>query len=366
MASSNDISQLLAPEHAATPPQLQLAHLLSGSIVTHLIAVAAELGIADLVSDQPQDVGELAASTGTDPNALYRVLRALASINVFTEIAPRRFGLTPLATTLQAGIPGSMREMARLYGRRESALTLAELNKAIRTGRPSFDQVHGTDLWSYLAKDPESGKIFHAAMGNVAHQLHATLVNSCDLSDVHRLIDVGGGHGHLMATVLQRYPYMRGVVFDQSHVVAKAEQVLTEAGVRNRVELVDGDFFLTVPKGGDAYILSWILHDWDDPQATSILTNIRSAMDPNGQVLVIDAVLPESNAPHYGKLMDIMMLTLLGGRERTEHEFAILLAAAGLRHVETRTMSGLSDLIIAHCDNAEPMSSATGSWQEYD
>jgi predicted O-methyltransferase YrrM len=324
-----------------------MMQLLYGSVVTPLVAVVAELGVADLVADQPRPVEELAGITGTNPDGLYRALRTLASQGVFTEVTPRTFGLTPLANTLRTGVPDSLRNYARYFGLPERQRAIAELAYSVRTGRPAFEYVHGMDWWAHLAANPQQNALFNIVMGYLARHLHAAAIEAYDLSDVRRLVDVGGGHGHLASRIVRRYPNMSAVVFDQPHVVSGAEPVLTEAGVADRIELVGGDFFDSVPPGGDVYVLSMILHDWSDEEATSILSSVRHAMDPAGKILVIDTVIPDGDAPHFGKLMDMVMLACFTGRERTEVEFVALFEAAGLHHCETRLTSSPTSVIVA-------------------
>jgi hypothetical protein len=324
-----------------------MLQMLSGSLVTHLLSVTAELGVADLVCDEPRRVEELARLTKTDPQALYRALRALASRGIFTEVASRTFGLTPLAATLRTGVDGSLRDMARFCGLGEGQRAFAELLYSVRTGRPAFSHLYDADWWSYLAANPEQAALFNNAMGNLARQVHAAALDAYDLSDVRCLTDVGAGQGHLVAAILRRYPDMKAVVFDRPKVVADAANVLADAGVDDRAEQVGGDFFASVPAGGDAYVLSAILHDWNDAEAITILSNVRRAMDPAGKVIVIEAVIPDGDVPHFGKMLDIVMLCLITGRERTEPEFAALFEAAGLRHMETRTTRSPSSVIVA-------------------
>jgi predicted O-methyltransferase YrrM len=274
-------------------------------------------------------------------------MRALAGMNVFTELAPDTFGLTPLAATLRSGAPGSLRQLARFEGMPVRMRAFDELIYSVRSGRPAFPRVHGTDWWSYLAAVPEHAALFNDAMGDLSRQVHAAAVEACDLSGVRRLVDIGGGHGHLVATILGRYPEMSAVVFDRPEVVAGAANVLAEAEVGDRATVVGGNFFAAVPAGADAYLMSMILHDWDDQDAVRILRNVRTAMPPDGRVIVVDAVLPESGAAHPGRLGDIIMLALHPGRERSEAEFAALLEAAGLRHVETKVASAMTGLLVA-------------------
>ena len=307
-------------------PSMQMMALLYGSILGRLVSVVAEFGVADLCADGPRGVDELAAVTDADPDTLYRMLRALASFGVFTEVAPRAFALTDLAETLRSDVPGSMRDHARNWGSSEYLHTVIGLGGSLRTGRPSFDTHHGVDWWSYLGSHPRRAQVFDRAMGDRARQIGAAAVSACDLSGVRRLVDVGGGQGHLIAAVVDRYPAVDAVVFDRPDVVAGAPEV-----VGDRAEAVGGDFFTAVPAGADCYVLSSVIHDWSDDDAVAILRRIREAMDPAGRLLVLETVLPEGDEPHLGKLLDILMLALVGGRERTEREYAALLHRAGLR-----------------------------------
>ncbi|MQA08702.1 MAG: methyltransferase [Pseudonocardiaceae bacterium] len=325
----------------------RLARMMDGVLVAQLIHVVAELGIADLLRDQPMPVAQLARRTGTDPDALYRALRALAGEGVFTESGPRTFGLTPLAEPLRTDAPDSVRNIARMRGGREHWLAWAELQHSIRTGSSAFRHAHGTDLWTYLASHPDQAAVFDRAMGDDAQHIHAAAASVLDLSDVSRLVDVGGGHGYLVARLLRRYPELSAVVLDQPHTMQGAERVLAEAGVRDRCELVAGDFLDSVPTGGDAYVLSRILHDWDDQACLRVLGNIRHAMAAAGQVIVVDSVVPEGDTQHSAKLVDIIMLALNEGRERSEAELATLLEAARLRHTATLDTSSHISVIIS-------------------
>ncbi|MDD7942359.1 methyltransferase [Actinomycetospora lutea] len=311
---------------ATESPAMRMMGLLYGSVVGRLVSIVAEFGVADLCADGPRGVDELAADTDADPDTLYRMLRALAAAGVFTEVAPRTFALTDLGTTLRSEVPGSMRDHARNWGSAEYLHTLIGLGGALRTGRPSFDTHHGVDWWSYLAAHPRRAQVFDRAMGNRARQIAAAVLAVCDLSGVRRLVDVGGGQGHLVAAVLDRYPGIEAVVLDRPEVVAGAAAV-----VGGRATAVGGDFFAAVPPGADRYVLSSVLHDWADDDAVTILRRIREAMDPAGRLLVVETVLPEGDEPHLGKLLDVLMLALVGGRERTEREYAALLDRADLR-----------------------------------
>lgn len=332
---------------ATEAPHVEIMRILHAPLITQALVVAAELGIADLVAAGPRTVDDLAAQVGADPDALYRVLRALAGSGVFSEVAPRVFGSTPRAETLREGAEGSLRNWARLWGLPERQAAIGALMHSVRTGEPSFPHLHGISWWSQLASRPDQAAVFDAAMGDLARRLHAATVDAYDLSAVRQLVDIGGGRGHLVAALLRRYRELRAVVFDQPGVARRATEVLTEAGVADRARVVGGDFFTAVPAGGDAYLMSMILHDWDDAQSVSILANVRRAMGRHSELLVVDAIVPEGDSPHDGKLRDLIMLTLHPGRERTEAEFASLFERAGLRLRETREVAASTGLLVA-------------------
>jgi len=321
--------------------------LLYSSLASQLVIVVAEIGVADHLVAGPRSVDDLARSTETDAGALYRMLRALASIGVFTEVSYRTFGLTPLAATLRSDVDTSMRDLARYVGLRERQQALAALTHSARTGKPAFDHVHGRDWWSHFEAHPELTELFNRAMGSMARQVNSATIEAYDLSEVRHLVDVGGGQGQLVTTVLRRYLDMTAVVFDLPHVAAQAEDVVRRAGLAERVECVGGDFLDAVPAGGDAYVLSWTLHDWDDPAAVQILLNIRAVMADGGRLIVIDEVIPEGDEPHFGKFEDIVMLALLTGRVRTAREFASVFEAAGLRITEIIETPSPTSVIVA-------------------
>jgi hypothetical protein len=342
-------AQAVLPHRADAPPPMQMLEMLYGALATQMISVAAELGIADLLSGGPRPVAELAADSGADARSLHRLLRALAGLGVFGEVAAGTFELTPLAETLRTGVKGSMKELAQDVGGRTRLLAYSELAHSVRTGTPAFDQAHGTSMWSYLQAHPDEVALFGKAMGNLASEAHSTAFANYDLSDVEHLVDVGGGEGYLLAALLPYYPTMKATVFDELHVVRGAAEVLARAGVADRAEAVGGDVFQAVPAGGDAYVLSSILFSYEDAEATTILTNIRRAMDPDGKVLVLEPVRPEGNDPHPGKLLDVTQLALHRGGVRSRAEFEALFAAAGLRLAEVKEMwpAGPTDLVVA-------------------
>jgi precorrin-6B methylase 2 len=218
---------------------------------------------------------------------------------------------------------------------------------AVRSPSPAFDQRFGTDWWTYLGEHAEASAKFNAAMGAVGKKVHAAALAAADLSEDRHLVDVGGGAGSLTAGFLERYPDLRATVLDLPHVLPSAEELLRGAGVRDRVDLVAGNFFESVPAGGDVYLLSLVVHDWTDQEAGRLLETIRRAIPDSGRLLIIDAVLPPGDTPHFGKLLDLTMMAMLTGRERSEDEFAALLGRAGLRLVEVAQMAAPTSLIVA-------------------
>ena len=313
------------------PPALPLADQLlamaSGAWVTQMIQVAAELGLADALAAGERDCDDLAASCGANGDALFRLLRGLASLGIFQETAPRRFALTPLAELLRSDHPQSLRQFARMLGE-EHYLSWADLLHSVRTGENAFRHRYGCSVFAWYERNPERGAIFDGAMGDLSRPQSEALLAAFDCSGIGQLVDVGGGRGELLMTVLRANPGLRGVVFDQPHVL---EPVTVPADLDGRLELVGGDFFTSAPAGADAYLLKHILHDWDDDACRTILRHIRAAMAPGGRVLILEQVIPPGNDPFPGKLADLNMLVMTeGGRERTAGEYALLLESAGL------------------------------------
>lgn len=312
------------------PPQMVMMQMITGAWGSQLIYVAARLGIADLLNDGAKTAVELAEATGTDAPTLYRVLRALASLGIFSEDEDKRFTMTPLATPLQTG-PGSLRAMALHLGERPSWHAWGELLYSVQTGKTAFPHANGQEIFDYYMQHPESLEPFNEAMTNFSETVIAAIIKGYDFSWATKLVDVGGGHGSLLAAVLKVNPNLKGVLYDLAPAAEGAKQRLAAEGVAERCEVVAGDFFESVPAGGDAYMMKHIIHDWDEARALAILLNCHRAMTDNGRLLLIEAVVAPGNEPSLGKLMDINMLILPGGRERTEAEYADLFAKAGFR-----------------------------------
>lgn len=325
-------------EGAATPESAyrqllsQLTSLVSGYRVSQALYVAARLGLADLLKAGPREVADLAEATRTHPPTLYRLLRFLSGAGVFNEEAPGRFGLTPLGVGLRSDVPGSVRNRALNLLSEHHWLSWGQLLHSVATGEPAFQHIYGMNTFEYFEQHPAAGALFDQAMTANAADSGAALVNAYDFAGLARVVDVAGGQGQTIATVLQAHPAMRGVLFDSPSVVAGAGPVLDAAGVADRCEVVGGDFFASVPPNGDAYILRQIIHDWNDADSLRILQNCRAAMGPVGRLLVVERAI----ATDYRRAMpvlhlDMEMLVMLGGVQRTDDEYRALLGAAGFR-----------------------------------
>ncbi len=321
----------MAATAQTVPPAVALTQMITGSLVSQALYVAAKLGVADLLANGAKDAHALAAATGAHAPSLYRILRALASCGVFAERADGRFELTPLAEPLRADAPGSLRDTAIFMGADWHWRVWGQTMHSVMTGQAAWAQVHGAEVFPYFAANPEPSQIFNRAMTSMSHLAAAAVAEAYDFGGVERLVDVAGGHGGLLTTILRANPNMSGVLFDLPHVIDGAGAAVADAGVAERCELVTGDFFAAVPAGADAYIMKHIIHDWDDERALVILRNISRAMRADGRVLLVELVLAPGNEPHLGKILDIEMLVSPGGQERTAAEYAALFARAGLR-----------------------------------
>jgi precorrin-6B methylase 2 len=307
----------------------EVRRLIMGFRTTQLVYVAARLGIPDKLADGPQDACTLARTVGAHPRALYRLLRALAGLGIFTETADGRFEVTPLGQTLRRDTPGSLRDVALLYGDDWLWSAYGSLSHSVMTGRPAFEHVHGQTFYDYLHNRPDSAVTFDRAMTGFSEQEAAAILDAYDFSGASTLVDIGSGQGALMIAVLRAHPKMRAILFDQTGVVEQAHKVAADAGVTGRVTIAPGDFFEYVPAGGDVYVLKSVLHNWEDPEAIDILRNCRDVMSNGSRLLVVERVLPEGNGPSEAKLFDINMLVVPGGLERTTTEYQNVLEAAG-------------------------------------
>lgn len=312
-----------------------LNRLVEGFRISQAIYVAVELDIPDLLADGERASDDLAHASGADPATLYRLLRALASVGVLHEADGRRFTLTPLGQPLRGDVPASLRGWVRLAGRDYVWRSWGNLTNAVRNGENSFRALYGADVFEWRAQHPEESAIFDEAMMSLTAPSTAAILAAYDFGRFGTIVDVGGGNGTLLASLLAVHPAARGILFDQAHVVAGAEPVLRSAGVSDRCEVVAGSFFENVPEGGDAYVLKSIIHDWEDVESVAILRACRAAMGPSAVVLLVERDLGQPNQNPAAKLSDLNMLVMPGGRERTDEEYATLFAQASLRHIAT-------------------------------
>jgi ubiquinone/menaquinone biosynthesis C-methylase UbiE len=306
----------------------QLDQMITGYWISQAIYAAAKFGIADRLQDGPKTVAELATATSTNPEALYRLLRALASAGIFAEGDSRRFSLTPLAEPLRSDVAGSKRALALMSGD-EQFRTWAEIDYSIRTGKVAFDKIFGKPIFDYLGEHPDKARIFDAAMVGIHGRESNAVLNAYDFSVFGIVADIGGGNGSQMTEILKKHGRMKGVLFDLPHVIERAKERIQASGLLERCRLVAGNFFDAVPDGADAYVLRHIIHDWDEDKCLTILRNCHRAMRPASKLLVIESVIPAGNEPFHGKFLDLVMLLIPGGKERTENEYRALFERAG-------------------------------------
>ena len=322
----------MPPERQAVPgppPAARIQQLSSGYQISRALYLIAQFGIADLLKDGPKSADALATARQINADALYRVMRALASLGVFAEIGPREFALTPVSETLRSDVPGSLRALVLLQVDDRHWDVYKELGHSLRTGEPAFDHVFRQRLTDYLRQHPEELQKADRAMAAFSAGSGAAIAEAYDFSVFRTIMDVGGGNGTLLSFILKRHVGPRGILFDLAQTIEHARHdALLPA---DRSELVVGDFFETVPAGADAYVLKNVIHDWQDDRARRILQNCRRAMTNAGKLLLVELLIPPDSSPDFSKFLDIEMLVTAGGRERTENEFRQLLASAGFR-----------------------------------
>jgi SAM-dependent methyltransferase len=329
------------PAACETPPQVALLQLITAGFAAQATHVAARLGVADQIAAGVCDTSALAKALDADPATFRRFLATLASLGVLRQNGEDHWELTPMGACLRGDAPGSWRDFARWFGCDAHYAAFAALEHSVRTGQSGFAKVFGESSWSLMARDRETGLCFDRAMSSVAATAHPLILSQYDFSTIDTLVDIGGGQGELLSAILDRYPTMRGVVFDLPHVVEAARERIAARGLGERLEAVGGDFFVAVPPA-DAYIMTNVLHDWNDADSIAVLRNCRAAMRPGGRVLISDFVLRPVNEPDIGRLFDLEMLVLTdGGKERSEAEFAAILAASGLRLTRVVPLGGV-------------------------
>jgi C-methyltransferase len=308
-----------------------MMEMITATWTSQAITVAAQLGVADALANGPLPVDELASAVGADADALNRLLRALTSRGVFRHRRDGRYELNPLASTLRSGIPMSTAWAAQLYGSQEQRERWTLLVDSVRTGRSVVPALRGKGSFDYFAEHPALAELFNKTMASVSEMTDATVVAGYDFGPFPTIVDVGGGHGSLLAAILAAAPASRGVLYDLPDVVGSAPNLLSERGVADRVHVAEGSFFDSVPSGGDAYVLKNILHDWPDQKAVEILRNVRAAAGLGATALLIEFVIPNHDREFLGKWVDLEMLLNLGARERTAAEYRNLLGQTGFR-----------------------------------
>ena len=329
------------PVTLASDGSEQLLRVVGGYALSAALYVAVELEIADHLASGPRTVADLAERTGTKPDALYRVLRALASADIFTETKAREFALTPAASLLRGDGPASMRGIARMLCDPVHFEVYGHAMDTLRTGIPAIQSATGLSAFEYFAKHPEYSTRFNDAMTSLSAAVIPAVLEAYDFSDASVVADIAGGHGHVLSSILKKYPAMRGILTDVGHVIEGARVRIENAGLARRCEAIAMDFFESAPQGADVYVMKGVIHDWDDEHARLILENVRKAMgSKRGRVTLIEALLRPGNEPHFANVLDLEMLMWVSGRERTEAEFRALFDSAGFeltRIVPTRS-----------------------------
>jgi C-methyltransferase len=313
------------------PPYAAMMELIVSSWTSQAITVAVELGIADALDKGPLRLEELASRVEADPDALRRLLRALIGRGIFRQRRDGRYALNGLAKSLRVNAPLSAAAMAEMVGSALHREHWSHLTDSIRTGKAVIPAMHGMEAFEYLVREPEFNAVFNRAMADTTEMAVDYLLAAYSFDDYQTVVDVGGGVGRLLCAILEATPSARGVLYDLPHALAEAPPVLRQHHVADRVELVDGSFFDSVPTGGDVYVLKMILHDWPDEKAVEILQTVRSAAKVGTKVLVIDCVIPDHDREFLGHWTDLEMLLLQAGRERTVPEYRTLLERAGFR-----------------------------------
>jgi hypothetical protein len=315
----------------ALPPPAQLMQMAMGFTVPFLLRAAAQLCIADHLAGGSKTAQQLAALTGTQAPALYRLLRALASVGVFSEDRARQFSPTPLAEPLRSDVPGSVRTSVLSITGDLFVIPWHKLLHSVKTGEPSFDHHFGVPFFDHLTGDPVEAALFSDLLIGINSADAPAVAAAYDFSPYPHIADVGGATGHILTTVLAGNPGLRGTVFDLAHNQAGANELIQARGMADRVTFLPGSFFESIPAGCDLYMMSHVLHDWSEEQCLTILANCHRAMLRGSRLLIIEQVLPEGNAFHPGKILDITMLTLTPGQERSESEYGALLQKANFK-----------------------------------
>ena len=342
------------------PSSQDMLDLISGFWLSQAIYVAAKLGIADQLQDGPKSASVLAKQAEVHEPALYRVLRTLASRAIFFEDTERLFGLSPAAEWLRSDKPGSLRPYAIMMGEHWVWQSVGEMLHSVRTGESGFEQVFGSRTFDYYAEHPHAARFAVEGMTSRSTAENLVIVGAYDFSGISTIIDVAGGQGTLLSSILTANSNLRGTLFDMRHVLDTASPFIVRAGLQERCALAAGNFFDCVPTGADIYILKKVIHDWDDSDARTILGNCRKAMPKSSRLLVIEVIVPAPNVPSFAKMLDLLMLAYAGGRERTEDEYRELLASVGFRLQRIIPTSSTVSIIETFplCQSSSPASAA--------
>ncbi|MBZ4418508.1 acetylserotonin O-methyltransferase [Myxococcus sp. RHSTA-1-4] len=306
----------------------QLYERIGGYWVTQIIGTAARLGIADLLTGGARASDDMASELGISADGLFRLLRGGVTAGIVQEVSPRAFALTPMGEGLRSDVPFSLRSLAIASCDSAHWLPWGQLAEAIRTGRSTARAALGMDIWEHFAREPDEGAQFSQAMSNLSSMVGGELTRLVDFSRFPHVADIGGSQGALLAQVLQAHPSCRGTLFDLPHVIEGAKAPLEAAGLSGRVALVGGSFFESHLPSADAYLLKHVLHDWDDGSSTTLLRQLHQAAPEGARLFVLEMVMPEAGTPSPVPLMDLNMLVLVDGRERTAREFGALLGTA--------------------------------------
>lgn len=332
-----------APQTQTPPAPLGMLQLLNGAHVTGAVACLAALGIPDLVEKGPKSADELAKQVGADPRALYRLMRATASVGVLSEGPDGKFSETPLSAVLRTNGNPSLRALAMMSGRDWHARGWAHLEYCVQTGKQALEHIVGENIFEYFEKRPEEAQIFHSAMTSLSMMDSPAVAEAYAFDHINSIVDVAGGHGFLLATILARNPHVKGTLFEAPHVVEGAKSGPLKT-LLDRCTFASGDMFASVPAAADAYIMKHIIHDWPDELCVKVLKACRAGVNPGGKLLVVDAVIKTGNDFFAGKFLDLQMLIFPGGLERTEKQFSDLFAASGwklIRVIPTAAMDSI-------------------------
>ena len=334
----------------APPPHVQVIEMATGSWVSRIVYAAAKLNLADHLASGPLSAEDLAGRLDAHAPSLHRLMRTLASLGILSERAEKRFVLTDLGEALKTGARGCARASVLTAGSSWFQGAFDQIVYSVQTGETGFEKTQGMPIFDYLAQHPDEASLFSETMVGVHGEEPAAVAEAYDFSCFDTVVDVGGATGNLLAAILAQDKGLHGVLFDRPHVVADAPALLEARGVSDRVTIQAGSFFETIPSGAGAYVLSHVIHDWDEDECLAILGQVRKAMKPDGRLLLVEMVLPAGDTPHLGKILDMVMLVVPGGQERTQEEYRALLAKAGFhmaRVVPTKSAVSVVEAVLA-------------------